>query len=482
MTPDRAAFVVLEHLRTNFGKLVRIRTPEQRRRAAGPTWCVPVVVVSSEGDIPVAEIDVDEEGRMSPLLDAEDVIRALRAGPAQPEDAGALGGFAQADALFAEIAAEAGAEETEVEASSRKLRDLFRHTDDASLVEARKLLPHLLGHAPRRGRVLMMMGEVERKLGEPRLALGYLDAAAHELADRFDLRALEQAASIAFAITGEAGFVHSPIRALLHRCHERLRPLHDMFESPVLALVPEAHRQALDDASLIVLLAPGDTLVREGEPSTSLFIVKSGVVAVVHEKPAHRFVRCCSPGWLLGESSVLVERDPRCTATLRTDHLTEVWQIDAAAVRAVMAEVPELRAKIIETKTVHGLDSFFSAHESVGQLDTEVRNEMLKCMQSIQTFEERTVVIPSGAPPPVACLVARGRISLHEGASAEGPPLGHVGVDEFVGVRDLLHRIATPRTAVAEPGTTVVFFGAEALRSLAERSPEQAVAVLERLG
>ena len=148
MTPDRAAFVVLEHLRTNFGKLVRIRTPEQRRRAAGPTWCVPVVVVSSEGDIPVAEIDVDEEGRMSPLLDAEDVIRALRAGPAQPEDAGALGGFAQADALFAEIAAEAGAEETEVEASSRKLRDLFRHTDDASLVEARKLLPHLLGRIP----------------------------------------------------------------------------------------------------------------------------------------------------------------------------------------------------------------------------------------------------------------------------------------------------------------------------------------------
>lgn len=107
---------------------------------------------------------------------------------------------------------------------------------------------------------------------------------------------------------------------------------------------------------------------------------------------------------------------------------------------------------------------------------------MLKCMQSIQTFEERTVVIPSGAPPALACLVARGRIAVHEGANTEGAPLFHVGVDEFVGVRDMLHRIATPRTAVAEPGTTIVFFGADALRGLAERSPEQAVAVLERLG
>lgn len=481
MTPDRAAFVVLEHLRTQFGALVRIRAPEQRRRAAGPTWSVPVVVPSSEGEIPVAEVDVDEDGRMSPVLDAEHVISAIRARP-EVDPHPADGGFSQAEALFAEIAREAGEEQADVEASSRKLRDLFRKHDTDSLVEARRLLPHLLGSSTRRGRVLMMMAEVERRIGEPRLALGYLDAAAHELADRFDLATLEQAAAVALSITGEAGFVGSPIRALLHRCRDRLRPWTDMFDNPVLSLVPPEHRQTLDDATLIQVLAPGETLVAEGEPSRSLFVVKSGVVAVVHERPERRFVRCCSPGALLGESSVLVDRDPRCTATLRTDHLTEVWQIDAEAMRAVMDETPELRARMVEMKAVHGLDSFFSAHRSVGQLDAEVRDEMLKCMQSIQTFEERTIVIPSGAPPSAACLVARGKISLHDGANIDGPRVAEIGVDEFVGVGDILHRIATPRTAVAEPGSTIVFFDESALRELADRSPEQAVLVLERLG
>jgi len=481
MTPDRAAFVVLEHLRTHFGALARIRAPEQRRRAAGPTWCVPVVVPSSGGDIPVADVDVDEEGRMSPELDAEHVISAIRARPSE-EAPLADGGFSQAEALFAEIAREAGDEQTDVEASSRKLRDLFHKTDIESLVEARGLLPHLLGNSARRGRVLMMMAEVERRIGEPRLALGYLDAAAHELADRFDLRTLEQAAAMALSITGEAGFVGSPLRALLHRCRDRLRPWTDMFSNPVLSLVPPEHRQTLDDATLIMVLAPGETLVSEGEPSRSLFVVKSGVIAVVHERPVRRFVRCCSPGALLGESSVLVEQDPRCTATLRTDHLTEVWQIDADVMREIMALVPELREGMMEMKAVHGLDSFFSAHSSVGQLDAEVREEMLRCIQSIQTFEERAVVIPAGAPPSAACLVARGRISIHDGAGADGPKVAEIGVDEFVGVGDILHQIATPRTAVAEPGSTVVFFGAPALQALAARSREQAVLVLERLG
>jgi CRP-like cAMP-binding protein len=255
-----------------------------------------------------------------------------------------------------------------------------------------------------------------------------------------------------------------------------------MFESPVLSAIPPEHRQILEERARLVVLAPGEALVNEGDPSIAVFVIKSGVVSVHHERPVKRFVRCCSPGWLLGESSVLVERDPRCAATLRAEHVTEVWRIDAADMRALMRDVPALRAKIEETRAVHGLDSFFSAHRSVGQLDAEVRNEMLKCIQSIQSFDARTVVIPAGAPPAAPCLVARGRVSLHDGADIEGAPFAVAGVDEFVGVRDALHLIPTPRTAVAEPGSTLVFLDAGELRALAERSPDQAVVVLERLG
>ena len=482
MTPDRAALTVLDHVRTSFGKLLRIRPPERRRRAAGPTWSVPVVAVSSEGEIPIAEVDVDDAGQMSPVLDADHVIRVLRARPERDAEDAALGGFAEADALFAELSAEAGEEESDVAASSRRLQDLFQRTDTESLLEARRLLPGLLTDGERRGRVLLMLAEVERRLGQTRLALGYVDAAAHELADRFDMITLERAASMALAIGGESDFVDSPIRSLLNRCRARLRPVDRIFDNAVLALVPREHRPLLEDHARLVVLAPGDTLVTEGEPSTAVFVIKSGVLSVHHEKPARHFVRCCSPGWLLGESSVLAPRDPRCTATLRAEHLTELWKLNAEVIRGAMRDVPALHDKMIETKTVHGLDSFFSTHESVGQLDAEVRNEMLQCVQSIQSFEEPTVVLPAGQPPAVACLVVRGRLALHDGWDLEGHPAATVGADEFFGVRDLLHGVSTPRTAVAQKRTTLVFFDGDKLRALANASPEQAAVVLERLG
>ena len=86
----------------------------------------------------------------------------------------------------------------------------------------------------------------------------------------------------------------------------------------------------------------------------------------------------------------------------------------AAFMRELMRDLPPFSAKISETKAIHGLDSFFSAHESVGQLDAEVRNEILKCIQSIQSFEERTVVIcgkrNTAVPTSAASLAALARL------------------------------------------------------------------------
>ncbi|HEY8089732.1 MAG TPA: hypothetical protein VIF09_17850, partial [Polyangiaceae bacterium] len=83
--------------------------------------------------------------------------------------------------------------------------------------------------------------------------------------------------------------------------------------------------------------------------------------------------------------------------------------------------------------------------------------------------------------PEVACLVARGSIALYEGQGRE-TPVAVVEADSFYGVRDTIHRIASGLTAIARPGTTVAFFDGERLQKLCERSPEQVVAVLERLG
>ncbi len=119
-------------------------------------------------------------------------------------------------------------------------------------------------------------------------------------------------------------------------------------------------------------------------------------------------------------------------------------------------------------------------HETMGQLDVQVRDEMLSCIQRLETFDAETILLPANETPTVACLVARGSLALFE--DGKPAPVSVIEPDSFYGVRDAIHQIAASVTAVARPGTTVAFFDAERLQKLCERSPEHVVAVLERLG
>jgi hypothetical protein len=137
--------------------------------------------------------------------------------------------------------------------------------------------------------------------------------------------------------------------------------------------------------------------------------------------------------------------------------------------------------RIAETKQIHRIDSFFSMHETMGQLDVQVRDEMLSCIQRLETFSEETLLLPAGEIPSSACLVARGSIALYADGNTD-KPVGLIEADSFYGVRDAIHHIAPSVAAIARPGTTVAFFEATRLQKLCERSPEHVVAVLERLG
>jgi hypothetical protein len=119
-------------------------------------------------------------------------------------------------------------------------------------------------------------------------------------------------------------------------------------------------------------------------------------------------------------------------------------------------------------------------HETMGQLDVQVRDEMLCCIQRLETFDTDTILLPANTIPSVALLVARGEIALFE--PGKEVPAASVGADGFYGVRDSIHQIASGLEAVARAGTTVAFFDAERLRALCLQSPAHVVAVLERLG
>jgi len=487
VTREEVWEAVADTLRPAFGRLLDVRDVKRVRRVAGDAWIVTVVLAAQSGDLHVADLTVDDTGAISPRISAEHVIEAVkradrtsRAPAAMPDELADFGGgLDDADQgddgleLFSEM---------EEEPVDKRVAAALARGDDASLDQARQLLPRLLADHDRRGSTLLTMAAVEMKLGEPKLAREYVEASAREFADRFDLDSLEKAAVLALQLIGRDAFAGSVVHALLEQSRTRLKPFFSIFDTRSFAELPEDLRESLSPAIHLRTLTPGETLVTEGDASRNVFVVKSGLVGVYLEKPegGQWLVRCCFPGWLLGEGSVLGGDSPRCTASLRAERVSEVWTVDAKSVRAIMEQDLAFGQRIAETKQIHRIDSFFSMHETMGQLDVQVRDEMLSCIQRLETFEDQTLLLPANEIPSVACLVARGSIALVQAGSET--PVGVIEADSFYGVRDTIHRVAPSVAAIARPGTTVAFFEGTRLQKLCERSPEHVVAVLERLG
>jgi CRP-like cAMP-binding protein len=469
-------------LRTDFGRLLDVRDVRRVRRVDGEAWVVTVALAAPSGDLHVADVTVDARGDLHPPLNADHVIEAVRRAQTlskapPPQALSEFDDFGVEDEPALEMLSELD------EPVEKRVAAAIAKGDEGSLRRARDLLPRLLTDHERRGATLFTMAEVEVKLGERPLARGYLEAAAREFADRFDLPALEKAAALALGLGSRDAFAGSPVHALLEQSRARLKPLASLFDARSFAALPQDLRIALAGAAKLRTLAPEEALVNEGEPSRNVFVVKSGLLGVWLEKPSGGswMVRCCFPGWVLGESSVLQGPDARCTASLRAERVSEVWVLPASAVRAVMEEDFTFGQRMAETKQLHRIDSFFSMHETMGQLDVQVRDEMLSCIQRLETFDAETILLPAGQVPEVACLVARGSIALYEEGGG-ATPVATIPPDSFYGVRDAIHQIAPAVTAIAAAGTTVAFFDAGRLRKLCERSPEHVVAVLERLG
>jgi CRP-like cAMP-binding protein len=483
VTREQVWRTLSDKLRVDFGRLLDVRDVRRVRRVSGDAWVVTVALAAPSGDLHVADVTVDDSGAMMPGLNADHVVEAIRraqrlsaAPPPGDElaDFGGLGGD-ETDSAFDML--------TDEEPVEARVAAAIAQGDGASLALARGLLPRMLADHDHRGATLFTMAEVEAKLGETKLAREYLEAAAREFADRFDLPALEVAAVLAMNLGGRDAFAGSAIHALLEKSRARLKPLESIFDARSFAGLSDGARAHLARFVEPRTLAPQEMLVTEGEPSRRVFVVKSGLLGVWLEKPSGGswMVRSCFPGWLLGESSVLGGPDARCTASLRAERVSEVWSLPAEQVRAFMEEDLAFGQRIAETKQMHRIDSFFSMHETMGQLDAQVRDEVLSCIQRLESFAEETILLLPGVVPEVACLVARGSIALFEGDGRD-TPVAVVEPDSFYGVRDAIHRMAPGVTAIARAKTTVAFFDAARLQQLCERSPEQVVAVLERLG
>ena len=100
----------------------------------------------------------------------------------------------------------------------------------------------------------------------------------------------------------------------------------------------EEQRREIASASAIRMYGSGETIVRQGDPGQSMFIVSSGAAVVVLE-PDRREVAVIGPGGYFGEMSVLTG-DPRSASVVARGD-TSVLELGAEVFRTIGAADPQ---------------------------------------------------------------------------------------------------------------------------------------------
>jgi CRP-like cAMP-binding protein len=496
MDVERAREIITTWARAEFGRMLQVREVTVVRRATGRVWSGELFCSTREGDVRVGAVCVEETGGIVDLVDVDAVADALvgvRLAASRPSLPAEPAFEAETD--FSELALDAPAPAAGGEVAGDDLESVFDALESSSiqdvanrliatgerdkLLEARNLLPQLLIAPDNRGHVLRQMGELELLLGELELGTNYLEAAAREFADVADVASLEEIARLTEHVVGPDRLERSVVKLLLDRARARMLPIERVEQAPIFIGLSEEEIFNLRGAGVLLALAPGEDLLREGDPAVKAFVVKSGVLSVRLETPggAGRVVRSCFPGDFIGESSVLGAAGCTCTATIRSEAQTALWRFDGAQLRDIIAEYPEIGARIESARTLHRLDSFLSMHEATAALDVAVRDQLLGSINGIARVRLGDRLNAAGAVPAAVYLVVEGRLEYR----LPGGVARAYGPDAFAGLKDSLHELPLEGDLIAAADGVVVRFDPARLKQIATAATPEVIAVLEKM-
>ncbi|MDY0003794.1 MAG: cyclic nucleotide-binding domain-containing protein [Polyangia bacterium] len=492
MIQQKIEALVQRYLREEFGRLLQYRGLAPTRRAAGILWRADVVCPTPEGEIPVGRIGVDESGRFVEKVVVGDLLKALREF-VHVEEGQSIVEEAPPNPLadaFAELAAEEQGDELlgdDFGFLIGETYDELRGQVDSALAlgtptglrQALQLLPRLLSYPDTRGDTLAEMASLEFQAGDREMALNYLEAATREYADRSNLEGLERLAALTLSILGEAGYATSLSRQLLAQLKAQLAPVSDLFSTGYFHPLDEEGRGVLRGAVRELTLAPGENLMREGEEARHVYVISSGQFSVLLEAEdgSSRPIRCLFPGELVGEAAVMPGGSPFRTATVRADRVSTVWELDGPTLLGLIERSPTLAEAIRTAREMRRVHSFFSMHETMGQLDVRVRDELMACITRIARHPAGEVLVKEEELPPLAVLVAAGRVEH----IVQGKVTRVYGPDTFAALRDTIMELTSEGRYVVAEDSTLVEFDPVRLRALCQGASAAVVAVMERL-
>ncbi len=245
---------------------------------------------------------------------------------------------------------------------------------------------------------------------------------------------------------------------------ERLPPIPLFSDLP-----PDAFARVLREMGLC-RVRPGATIVREGEPGTSFFVLARGRVGVLREGTGEAPERLATlhDGAIFGEMAVL--RGSVRGATVVAERDCDLLEFDREALRAAADELHTIGQALEAFARERLLRNLLSSAPLFQPLTRKQRLDLMRRFLA-REVKEGEVVLQEGAPGQGLHLVAVGRMAVERVADGGSVRLAELGPGEVFGEISLLHERPATATVRALERSTVLFLARHYFQRLLEAVP-----------
>ncbi|HEX8703805.1 MAG TPA: cyclic nucleotide-binding domain-containing protein [Myxococcaceae bacterium] len=220
------------------------------------------------------------------------------------------------------------------------------------------------------------------------------------------------------------------------------------------------------------LFQPGETIVREGEPGTSMFVIVDGAVDVVRqmEDGKSQAVARMGEGEFFGEMALMVE-GPRLAGVVAVES-TEVLELTRSRLGEVIASHPSVGEVMQQFFRERLLTNVMRSNPLFAALPEELRRPVMDAFTPL-SVKEGEQILERGRPSQALYLLLRGRCTVfHEHVDGRETPYPEMAEGDVFGEISLLRSGLVTASVRAATACTLLKLERDAFEQLLAPRPE----------
>jgi CRP-like cAMP-binding protein len=229
-----------------------------------------------------------------------------------------------------------------------------------------------------------------------------------------------------------------------------------LLRIPFLSELAEEPLRAVLGAMRVHHLDPGELVLRQGEPGSSIYLVASGELRVWVQPaagPARELARV-HENCLVGEMALLTSQ-PRA-ATVAVVREAEVLELTREALEAAASQLPALRQSLDRFARERLIKNLLATSPLFTPFSKEQQGELLRRFEGIEV-DPGAEIIRQGDEGRGLFVVLSGELEVFAEDAAAGPvPLGRLSTGDIFGEMSLIANQPTSATVRAQTRCTLL--------------------------